>query len=46
VRLQLGSGTTWCADASAIDSPSSNDHVDQFTAQPKSAPPATCSPLP
>ena len=30
----------------SIDSPSSNDHVDQFTAQPKSAPPATCPPLP
>jgi hypothetical protein len=48
VRLQLGSGTTWCVDASvrSIDSPSSNDHVNQFTAQPKSAPPATCPLLP
>src|SRR5262249_11195792 len=48
VRLQLGSGTTWCADAPAKASadPSSNARVDNFTAQPKPAPPAPCPPLP
>ena len=48
VRRQLGSGTTWCADASAkaMDSTSSYNHGDKITAQPKSAAPATCPPLP
>ncbi len=50
VRLQLGSGATWCADApakaSGDSSTAANDHVDKFTAQPKTAPPATCPALP
>jgi hypothetical protein len=37
-----------CANAPAKtdENPSSNEHVDKVTPQPKSAPPATCPPLP
>jgi len=51
VRPQLGTNATWCADALAKTSgnpPStaSNDHVDKFTAQPRTAPPSRCPALP
>jgi len=51
VRLQLGTNATWCADAPAKSSgnpPStaSNDHVDKFTAQPKTPQPSSCPTLP
>ena len=50
VRLTLGTGTAWCAEAPAKLSgspPSStrSDKVDKFVAQPKTPPPASCPPL-
>jgi hypothetical protein len=51
VRLQLGSGVPWCADApakagGAPPSTSANDQVDRFTAQSKTPAPAICPPVP
>ena len=47
VRLQLGSATPWCTDAPAKPSDSGkNDHVDEFTAQPKTPAPEVCPPAP
>jgi hypothetical protein len=48
VRLQLGSGAPWCADAPARSSgsPNANDQVDRFTAQPKTPAPVVCPPVP
>jgi len=48
VQLRLGTATAWCATAPAKAgrTPSANDHVDTFTAQPKTAPPAACPPTP
>jgi hypothetical protein len=51
VRLQLGSGATWCAllEAKASGNPPStakHDRVDRFTGSPDSPPPAACPPLP
>ena len=51
VRVQLGGGTAWCADAPAKasgDPPSTaaNDRVDKFTAQRKAPAPGSCPPVP
>jgi sugar lactone lactonase YvrE len=51
LRLRLGSGVPWCADAPAKasgnpPSTSGNDRVDRFTAQPKAPPPGICPPVP
>jgi DNA-binding beta-propeller fold protein YncE len=47
VTLQLGAGTTWCAEAPAKlrgnpPSTASSDLPGRFLAQPKTAPPASC----
>src|SRR5262249_1787657 len=39
VRLRLGTGMTWCADAPAKSPASSYDKVDKFVAQPRTAAP-------
>jgi hypothetical protein len=41
MRLTLGSGIEWCAEAPA-KSGERNDRVDRFMAQPKTSPPAAC----
>jgi hypothetical protein len=42
VQLKLGSATPWCTDAPAKPSDSGkNDHVDKFTAQPKTPAPVS-----
>jgi hypothetical protein len=51
VRLRLGTDTPWCADAPAKasgnpPSTAANDRVDRFVAQPKTAAPAACPPVP
>jgi len=51
VRLTLGTGGAWCADAPARQSgnpPSTagNDRVDKFVAQPNTPAPAACPPSP
>jgi len=45
VRLRLGSALPWCADAPA-KAGVANDRVDRFTAQPKTAAPVACPPVP
>ena len=51
MRLTLQSGAGWCADAPAKvtgnpPSSASTDKQDKFVAQPSTAPPASCPPLP
>ena len=51
LRLTLGAGVPWCADAPARTSgrplsTTGNDHQDRFVAQPKTPPSFTCPPPP
>jgi DNA-binding beta-propeller fold protein YncE len=45
VRLRLGSGAIWCANAPA-KAGAQNDTVDKFIGGPGSVPPAVCPPVP
>ena len=48
VRLELGSGVTWCAAVPAKTTPSTaaNDKVGKFVGQPKTPAPASCPATP
>lgn len=46
LRLQLGTGTTWCADSPPKSPAASNDVLGKFIGVVKAPPPSVCPPIP